>query len=62
MSLRTHTLPMSWKRSTGNINPIPKVDIRKEKSDYRGINITPVIARAFELFITVSRRRLWRKI
>ena len=62
MSLRTHTLPMSWKRSTGNINQIPKVDIRKEKSDYRGINITPVIARAFELFITVSRRRLWRKI
>ena len=48
MSLRTHTLPMSWKRSTGNINQIPKVDIRKEKSDYRGINITPVIARAFQ--------------
>ena len=37
---------MSWKRS--NINPIPKVDIPKEKSEYRGINITPVIARAFE--------------
>ena len=48
MSLRMHTLPMSWKRSTGNINPIPKVDIPKEKSDYRGINITPVIARAFQ--------------
>ena len=25
LSLRTHTWPMSWKRS--NINPIPKVDI-----------------------------------
>ena len=37
---------MSWKRL--NINPIPKVDIPKEKSDYRGINITPVITRAFE--------------
>ena len=37
---------MSCKRS--NINPIPKVDIPKEKSGYRGINITPVIARAFE--------------
>ena len=37
---------MSWKRS--NKNTIPKVDIPKEKSDYRGINITPVIARAFE--------------
>ena len=46
LSLRTHTWPMSWKRS--NINPIPKVDIPKEKSDNRGINITPVIARVFE--------------
>ena len=46
LSLRTHTWPMSWIRS--NINPIPKVDIPREKSDYRGINITPVIARAFE--------------
>ena len=46
LSLHTHTRPMSWKRS--NRNPIPKVDIPKEKSDYCGINITPVIARAFE--------------
>ena len=46
LSLRTHTWPISWKRS--NINPIPKVDIPKEKSDYRGINITPVIARTFD--------------
>ena len=46
LSLHTHTRPMSWKRS--NKNPIPKVDIPKEKSDYCGINITPVIARAFE--------------
>ena len=45
-SLHTHTWPMSWKRS--NINPIPKVDIPKEKSDNCGINITPVIARLFE--------------
>ena len=37
---------MSWKRS--NINPIPKVDIPKEKSDYRNINITPVVTRVFE--------------
>ncbi|CAH3019894.1 unnamed protein product [Porites evermanni] len=35
---------MSLERS--NINPIPRVDIPKEKSDYRGINITPLIARA----------------
>ena len=40
LSLRTHTWP--------NINLIPKVDIPKEKSDHRGINITLVIARAFE--------------
>ena len=46
LSLRTHTWPMSWKRL--NINPTPKVDIPKEKSDYRGINITRVIARVFE--------------
>ena len=45
-SLRTHTWPMSWKRS--NINPIPKVDLPKEKSDNCGINITPVIARVFK--------------
>ena len=61
---------MSCKRS--NINPIPKVDIPKEKSGYRGINITPVIARAFEkavynTFVTdrVGQdigHRLWRKI
>ena len=30
------------------INPIPKDGIPKEKSEYRSINITPVIARAFE--------------
>ena len=46
LSLRTHTWPMSWKKS--NINPIPKVDLSKEKSDYHCINITPVIARVFE--------------
>ena len=46
LSLRTHTWPMSWKRS--NINPIPKVDLPKEKSDNCGINITPVIARVFK--------------
>ena len=36
LSLRTHTWPMSWKRS--NTNTIPKFDIPKEKSDFRGIN------------------------
>ena len=48
LSLRTHTWPVSWKRS--NIDPIPKVDTPIQRSNYRGINITctPVIARAFE--------------
>ena len=36
----------SWKRA--NINPLPNVDIPKADSDCRGINVTPVIARAFE--------------
>ena len=30
------------------MTPLPKVDVPKGKTDYRGINITPVIARAFE--------------
>ena len=29
------------------INPIPKVEIPKENGDFRGINITPVIARGY---------------
>lgn len=36
----------SWKRA--NINPLPKMDMPKEDGDYRGINVTPVIARIFE--------------
>ena len=46
LSLSTHSWPGSWKRA--NINPLPKVDFPKASSDYRGINVTPVIARAFE--------------
>ena len=46
LSLSTHSWPGSWKRA--NINPLPKVDIPKSNSDYRGINVTPVIARASE--------------
>ena len=44
--MTTHSWPDSWKRA--NINPLPKIDLPKEISDYRGINVTPVIARAFE--------------
>ena len=46
LSLSTHTWPDSWKRA--NVNPLPKVDMPLEDSDYRGINVTPVIARLFE--------------
>ena len=43
---------MSWTKS--NIDPILKVDIPKEKSDYCGINFTPVIARVFEKAVIVK--------
>ena len=46
LSLASNTWPSSWKRA--NVNPLSKVDIPKDKIDYRGINITPAIARAFE--------------
>ena len=44
--LSTHTWPDSWKRA--NVNPLLKFDIPKEDSDYRGINVTSVIARTVE--------------
>ena len=31
-----------------NINPLPKVDTPTQYVDFRGINVTPVIARCFE--------------
>ena len=37
---------MVWKEA--NIDPLPKIDIPVKDSDYRGINVTPIIARAFE--------------
>lgn len=46
LSLRNQLWPSLWKKS--NINPIPKVAVPVEYTDFRGINITPVIARAFE--------------
>ena len=46
LSLRFSIWPLSWKRA--HVTPLPKVDVPKGKTDYRGINITPVIARAFE--------------
>ena len=47
LSLRFSTWPSSWKRA--HVTPLlPTVDVPKGKIDYREINITPVIARAFE--------------
>ena len=46
LSLKSSTWPSSWKKA--NINPLPKVEMPKHKAEFRGINITPVIARAFE--------------
>ncbi len=46
LSLSTHTWPKIWKGA--NINPLPKNDSPVEDGDFRGINVTPVIARAFE--------------
>ena len=42
-----HTWPDSWK--SAKVNPLPKVDV--EDSDYRGIKVTPVIARLFEMVV-----------
>ena len=46
LSLGFSTWPSMWKRA--HVTPLPKVDVPKGKTDYRGINITPVIAHAFE--------------
>ena len=46
LSLRFSTWPSPWKRA--HVSPLSKVDVPKGKTDYRGININPVIARAFE--------------
>ena len=46
LSLGSQTWPKAWKKA--NINPLPKIDIPVNCADFRGINITPVIARVFE--------------
>ena len=45
LSLKSSTWPSLWKRA--HVTPLPKVDVPKDKSEYRGISVTPVIARAF---------------
>ena len=43
----------SWK--IANVDPLPKVDMPLEDSDYRGINVTPVIAWLFKKVVTVRK-------
>ena len=52
LSLSTQFWPMKWKRA--NINSLPKIDILLEDGDFRGINVTPVIVRAFEKVVYQS--------
>ena len=49
LSISTQCLPSSWKRAI--ITPLPKVDVPEALGDYRGIHMTPVIARAFEKIV-----------
>ena len=46
LSLGSQIWPKAWKKA--NINLLPKIDIPVNCEDFRGINITPVIARVFE--------------
>lgn len=48
-SLSIQTWPRSW--TEANINPLPKVDVPVETADFRGINVMPVIAKAFERIV-----------
>ena len=46
LSLKSSTWPSSWKRA--HVTPLPKIDVPKDKSEYRRISVTPEIAHAFE--------------
>ena len=46
LSLSTQRWPSAWKQA--NVYPLPKVDIPVQPLDFRGICVTPVIARTFE--------------
>ena len=52
-SLSSYTWSTAWKEA--NINPLPKVDAPVQYSDFRGINVTPVIACCFEENLTVTQ-------
>ena len=39
------------------LNPLPKIDVPKENGDYRGINVTPVMARVFQMVVYRSHAK-----
>lgn len=57
LSLKTHTWRSAWKKS--NIISLSKVVLLKEKTNYRGINVTSVIARAFEEIVLKKRNSVY---
>ena len=56
LSFKTYTWPVSGKRF--NIKPQSKVEMPKENSDYHGINISPVLARALKGLFAVYMRTI----
>ena len=46
LSLSSRAWPCAWKQS--NIKPLPKADAPTQYVDFRGINVTPVIAHCFQ--------------
>ena len=49
LSLCSYSWPVAWKES--NISPLSKVNTPSQHQDFRGINVTPVIARCFEKIV-----------
>lgn len=55
LSLSTQRWPCAWKQA--NVYPLPKIDIPVQPQDFRGICVTPVIARTFERVVV---KKMWR--
>ena len=49
LSLCSYKWPKAWKEC--NVSPLPKVDTPLQHQDFRGINVTPLIARSFEKIV-----------
>ena len=48
LSWKKHTRPSAWKQANINLLPTCKVHTPLEYQDFRGINVTPIIARCVE--------------